>query len=70
MSVITVLAVATLLCMLLALCKQVLPGEYLGFHPLFFYADEILPCFLYAVITVKTVVLKTLNNWTVKVTDT
>lgn len=39
------------------------------FYPLFLFADDIFPCFVYAVITVKTVALKTPNNQAVKVTE-
>ncbi len=42
---------------------------HFGFHRLLFFAYEVLPCFVYTVIIIKTVVLKT-NNWGLKVTDT
>ncbi len=42
---------------------------HFGFHPLLFFAYEVLPCFVYTVIIINTVVLKT-NNWGLKVTDT
>ncbi len=40
-----------------------------SFCPLSFFTDEDLPCFVYAVIIVKTVVLKTPINCAFKVTD-
>ncbi len=36
---------------------------------LLFFIDEVLPCSVHAIIIVKTVVFKTLKNWTVKITD-
>lgn len=40
-----------------------------GFRPLFLFADDVLPCFVYAVITVDTVARETLNSSAVFVTD-
>jgi len=40
-----------------------------GFHPLFLFADDVLLCFVYAVITVDTVARETLNSSDVFVTD-
>ena len=40
-----------------------------GFRPLFLFADDVLLCFVYAVITVDTVARETLNSSAVFVTD-
>ena len=40
-----------------------------GFHPLFLFADGVLPCFVYAVITVDIVVREMLSSSAVFVTD-
>ncbi len=46
-----------------------MPVNHFQFSPTFFFADEVLPCFVSAVTIVKTVVFKTLNNWVVEDTD-